>query len=562
MSRTTFTSPINLFSKRSFFSNTGVTSVQLASEPYFYGMPLPNLVIKNGQTTWEAPYDRDYGHHPSARNYRFPLSMRQIIELEPSNDPLLYSLQPATLTSRTSSEIEWSNQLCLFTRTNELNAMGADKYEYEMRIAVRSGFPYEPFEAYPYVGINASTSVSLDHNPGEFKWLTYLPVERYPGLIRTAQDVSKLVPHPDNHYELALALRNYLAIEGGFTYTLNFSQIRWDPSLDHIEDFVVNTKHGHCEFFASALVLMLDAGIPARLIAGYHGGDFDGTTNSYAVLQRHAHAWVEAYIRPQDCPREWTRTGEERRLGSWLRLDPTPGSGEDASMPDRGSALSAAKDFWSNYVMGLDSQKQRESLIVSLIANPFRGWGEYFTLAYWDAQWQLFTDPKTWYQSMIFKLLTVFAAILLLAFLHQWWDRRRLAQGKDTRSIKPHLQKWLGKAIGFVAPRWGRWVAGQSPSGKEVPFYQRFQRLLQRYGLARQPHQTARELGQLAVANFASVQPHSDFASHIESIVNGYYRVRYRADSLTERELNSIESSLGFLEAKLKATQRDSLSLT
>jgi hypothetical protein len=529
-------------------------NIELATEPYFCGMPLPNLVVQNDQTRWEAPYDRVYGGRTMPRIARYANSIRQVIELEPTNDPLLFTVQPAAITSRTPSEVQWSSQLGLYSRSNEFGLMGAESFEYEFRVAMRDTRRREPFEAVPYIGINAPTTVPLDQNPGEYKWLTSFPAERYPQLVKTAQDVSRLVPDPANHYLLASALCNYLAIEGGFTYTLNFSQIRWTSGIDHIEDFLVNQKRGHCEFFASALVLMLRSqGIPARIMVGYRGGDFQDEDNSYNVKQKHAHAWVEAYIRPRDCPRQWTVTGETSGLGSWLRLDPTPGTDDEEPVPVNASALNLAKNFWTTYVMGLDSKKQSESLLVSLLKNPFRGWGEFFTVGYWEGQWRIFTDPRIWYRSMVFKAMLLAGFLILLVAAQQWWSRRRRAAGKQAGVIKPRLQKWLGRAIGFVAPRWGRWVAGEIPAAREVPFYQRLQRLLQRYEIVRLPHQTAREFSQSAVAQLHALPDAIDFRRHLENLVDCFYRVRFRSDTLSDEEMKSVESSLDTLDAHLRA---------
>ncbi|MHC1724695.1 MAG: transglutaminaseTgpA domain-containing protein [Syntrophobacteraceae bacterium] len=75
-----------------------------------------------------------------------------------------------------------------------------------------------------------------------------------------------------------------------------------------LEDFLFESRRGNCEYFASALaVLLRSAGIPARLVGGYHGGHYNPAANYYLVLQRDAHVWVEAYA-----------------AGGWMRLDATP----------------------------------------------------------------------------------------------------------------------------------------------------------------------------------------------------------------------------------------------
>lgn len=92
---------------------------------------------------------------------------------------------------------------------------------------------------------------------------------------------------------------------GSFQYSLESLPVSTTP----FEDFLFVHKRGNCEFFASSLAVMLrTAGIPARLIGGYRGGNYNDTGKYYLVTQRNAHVWVEAYLSSH----------------GWLRLDPTP----------------------------------------------------------------------------------------------------------------------------------------------------------------------------------------------------------------------------------------------
>lgn len=84
------------------------------------------------------------------------------------------------------------------------------------------------------------------------------------------------------------------------------------PADNPIERFLLETRTGHCEYFASAMVLMLRSqGIPARFVTGYLGGEYNPLEGYYVVRQNNAHAWVEAYL-PD--------------LG-WQSFDPTPPAG-------------------------------------------------------------------------------------------------------------------------------------------------------------------------------------------------------------------------------------------
>jgi transglutaminase-like putative cysteine protease len=80
------------------------------------------------------------------------------------------------------------------------------------------------------------------------------------------------------------------------------------PTVDPVDEFLFNSKQGFCEHFASAFtVLMRAAGIPARIVIGYQGGEINPLGNYLIVRQRDAHAWVEVWL--------------ENR--GWVRIDPT-----------------------------------------------------------------------------------------------------------------------------------------------------------------------------------------------------------------------------------------------
>jgi protein-glutamine gamma-glutamyltransferase len=112
-----------------------------------------------------------------------------------------------------------------------------------------------------------------------------------------------------------------------------------------IEDFLFNSRRGHCEYFATAMVLMLRSqGIPARLVTGYLGGEFNPLEGYFIVRQANAHAWVEAYVAGDD--------GEPR----WAVFDPTPPSGRPVT-EEQGMALLAKQAYdyvlfrWDRYVL-------------------------------------------------------------------------------------------------------------------------------------------------------------------------------------------------------------------
>ncbi|MEW6992264.1 transglutaminaseTgpA domain-containing protein [Colwelliaceae bacterium 6441] len=100
-----------------------------------------------------------------------------------------------------------------------------------------------------------------------------------------------------------------------YRYTLNPPPI-YDHSLD---TFYFETQAGFCEHYASSFTfLMRAAGIPARMVVGYLGGEYNAQGNYYSIRQRDAHAWSEVWL------------AEE----GWVRVDPT--SAVDPSRVEKG----------------------------------------------------------------------------------------------------------------------------------------------------------------------------------------------------------------------------------
>ena len=69
------------------------------------------------------------------------------------------------------------------------------------------------------------------------------------------------------------------------------------PDQDWVDYFLFDSKQGYCDYFATAMVVLLRAeGVPARVASGFAPGDFDASTGISIVRENHAHTWVEAYF--------------------------------------------------------------------------------------------------------------------------------------------------------------------------------------------------------------------------------------------------------------------------
>ncbi len=228
-----------------------------------------------------------------------------------------------------------------------------------------NGFLFLPYEA---------VNLELDHgypvalSDGVVKLATNRRAVRYTAHVRRSEPRGigataidpKSVPPAIGDYALkltgdltdpkAIAIRIRDHFAKNFVYTLDPPR---GPGGDPIAHFLVNSKAGHCEFFASAEALMLTArGIPARLVTGSYGGEIGLLSSSIVVRGTNLHAWVEA---------ELDGTG-------FSVLDPTPASGVPpattrASWWKRMTSLGRELEFfYDRRILGFDTFDQAQFL--------------------------------------------------------------------------------------------------------------------------------------------------------------------------------------------------------
>lgn len=131
-----------------------------------------------------------------------------------------------------------------------------------------------------------------------------------------------------------------------FAYDLGSPSGRHKQPLEH---FLFESKRGHCEFYSTAMAIMLRAvGIPTRNVTGFIGGTWNRFGRFYAVRQGDAHSWVEVYLEGQ----------------GWLTFDPTPPA-DAAPRSELSGAWAYIRDFieatsqrWDRHVIGYDLNQQ------------------------------------------------------------------------------------------------------------------------------------------------------------------------------------------------------------
>jgi transglutaminase-like putative cysteine protease len=145
-------------------------------------------------------------------------------------------------------------------------------------------------------------------------------------------------------FDKAKAIETHLRTE--YRYDLGSPSGRSRQPLD---DFLFESKRGHCEFYSTAMAIMLRTlDVPTRNVTGFIGGTFNRFGRFYAVRQGDAHSWVEVFV-------------EDR---GWITFDPTP-PGDALPKSELAGAWAYVRDFleatsqrWERHVVGYDLNQQ------------------------------------------------------------------------------------------------------------------------------------------------------------------------------------------------------------
>jgi len=326
-------------------------------------------------------------------------------------------------------------------------------------------------------------------------------------LIRTEIGNTDARDNPKRRFEFARRIEQFLR-SPPFTYTLD--PVAVPRSIEPISDFLLKSRRGHCEWFASAMAIMCQmSGIPARVVTGYQGGEYNPVGDFLVVRQKNAHAWVEVFIPSQE----------------WVRFDPTP------------LATARAQPTGNKWLLGLRRH---------LDYIQFQ-WSNYVVAYDMNAQNQLLAQFKVWLARPVQDETTVPGAVA--AFV------RELFGGKLKLSAMDRLLYWVFAILvlalillnGYVVTVVASWLIVQlkrlrwrrafTPFKISTEFYHRFCRRLEALNLQRHPSQTPAEFAdQLA--------ERSALFSEAPYLVSMYYAVAFGRQTLTPQQRARIESFL------------------
>ncbi|MBV9788940.1 MAG: DUF4129 domain-containing protein, partial [Chloroflexi bacterium] len=178
--------------------------------------------------------------------------------------------------------------------------------------------------------VSVADKQSLRQVPAQYSpWLQrYLQLPEGNQLDRVKAKAQELAGAATNPYDKAEAIQSYLR---SFPYD---EKIPFPPEdRDRIDWFLFDLQRGYCDYFASAMAVMLRSqGVPARLVSGYAGGVYSTEKGVYEVRQNVAHTWVEVYF---------------PGFG-WQRFEPTPASYTDVPNRPESADQAGAENSESN----------------------------------------------------------------------------------------------------------------------------------------------------------------------------------------------------------------------
>jgi len=297
---------------------------------------------------------------------------------------------------------------------------------------------------------------------------------------------------------LTSAERSARTIEAYLRTNYSYStELPRQAPADPVAWFLFERRRGHCEYFASAMAVLLRAiGIPSRLVTGFQGGVYNPVSGWVVVRASDAHSWVEAYL---------PATG-------WTAFDPTPPdpSPRSVSLLARlGFYLDAADTFWQDWILGYDLTRQLA--LASRMESSGRDFG---------GHWRELVSRRwlAWRRAAGLRARPVAMLIMVLA---------------------------LGVLVAVLVPRWSRWRrtrrrlqqlrAGRAQAADATLLYLRMLKWLERRG--------HRKPAWLTPAEFAAGLPAGEWAERVREFTAAYNRLRFGG------ELEAGSALVGLLEA-------------
>src|SRR5579872_3543343 len=325
---------------------------------------------------------------------------------------------------------------------------------------------------------------------------TYLQLPRLdPRIKQLAEQITAHAPTPyDKASNIALYLRTR------FGYTLDLSDM---SHRDPLAYFLFVKRAGNCEYFASAMVVMLRTlGIPARYATGFLAGEYNDLAHDYIVRASDAHSWVEAYFPGY----------------GWITFDPTPPGDEkhNGAFARLGMYWDWFQFSWNEWIINYDFAHQLS--LARNIHQSSRAWSDRASQYYQGKRRETIDRLKLWQERLSNSPYSLPGALVFLLLM---------------------LIYFRGRAMGgFVAIRWSLRAhrKGQLPPDLAAFEYRQMLRLLERRGWRKSAAQTPLE--------FAASIRVPEFAGPVAEITEMYQSARFGSHPADARRVISLLAAL------------------
>jgi hypothetical protein len=335
---------------------------------------------------------------------------------------------------------------------------------------------YHAYSRLPSLSVAKLREASSEY-PAEIRALYLQLPQLDPRIQQLARQITARTQTP---YDSSIAIEGYLRTH--FAYTLNLTG---KPGQDALAHFLFESRAGHCEYFASAMAIMLRTlGIPSRDVNGFLPGEFNDLAGDYIVRASDAHSWVEVYF-PGN---------------GWVTFDPTPPATENFGLLSLlGHYIDWIQITWNEWVINYDFAHQVQ--MAQNFHRKSRNWTESARTWFERAQ----RNGKRWFSSWMrkdgaFSLALPLSLILFLGVLR--FD----------------LLRTLARRL------WLYWELRASESASPNPqlvsrLYSELLRILERRGFARRASQTPLE--------FAATVSQPDLAAVALEFIHIYTHARF-----------------------------------
>ncbi len=356
---------------------------------------------------------------------------------------------------------------------------------------------------------------------------------RFTSFVNTRNYASKVLldsgVSEENPYLACRTLENHFVSSGEFSYSLDLT-LPAEASLDPMEDFIANKRVGHCQYFASSLVVMMrQLGVRSRIVVGYRPREFNKQGQYFSVRQSDAHAWVEALFEREDL----VGTDADSQLTDaefyWVRFDPTPPADEfgDDIIEQEGQTLDYAEKLWKDYVV--DGQKLSESgSLYDPVAEGGRSAIEELIKRFTILRNGLNSRGINSTAAVILVPLVIVGVMVFLIVL-------------VIRQLPTLLPKF--------APRLARKLGvGPKASIFAQPFFARCIDMLQKAGFRRSPSATPREFVLAAADRLSGDRTDEALKESLNLLSDAYYQQRFAGATISPGREEQIRNALSVVE--------------